>query len=166
MELCWQIRKCDYVPGRERGDEHLVVAPGQWLFLGMSCDQNTSDPVSLGSHPQQHTQHGLAFMHSKGAQHNVGLQYSLHRMQLCCTGDISCGVSQLLSGEFYSVKCILSTFLYVSTHGNVCYIRYMCAMHMYGNIFLLPFLCYALGNTQGADESVPWPSQNYNESIK
>lgn len=42
----------------------------------------------------------------------------------------------------------------------------MCAMHMYGNIFLLPFLCYALGNTQGADESVLWPSQIYNESIK
>lgn len=41
----------------------------------------------------------------------------------------------------------------------------MFATHMYGNIFLLPFPCYALGNTQGADESVLWPSQNYNESI-
>lgn len=143
-----------------------MVVPGQRLFLGMSCDQNTSDPVSLGSHPQQHAERGVAFMQRKGARHDAGLQYSLHRIKLCCTGDISCGVSQLLSGELYSVKCILSAFLYVSTHGNTCYIRYMCVMHMYGNLFLLPFLWYALGNIQGADESTLWPSQNYNESIK
>lgn len=64
---------------------------------------------------------------------------------------------------------VLSIFLSISTYGNTCYVKYVYHAYIYDfsqeTIFLLPFLCHALGNTQGADESVLWHRQNHNESI-
>lgn len=170
MERCWQIRKCDYIPGREGVMSSWWWGQSSRLLLGMSCNQNTSDPALLKPHSQPHSVHGVAFTPSKGASHwppilTIQDQTSAAQVTFLVVFPDYWAVN-------FTAWIVFSEHVFVHKYKQ----RYMlCKIHVHhayvwlfieNHIFLLPFLCCALGNTQGADESVLWHGQNHDESIK